>query len=339
MTAASGVRPRLMRAYSATVGATDGNIIAVIITTHAPRNQPSAPRPVQGPSSMPRIRSTVDHQPMPASTSSSATTHSLARAAANAGASPTRSGADVITGLGGPGELCLRQPALALVLDAERADLRALRLGHREVGAHRMEHAVEPDRLAPLDAEPHDVLDLEVDPVPDADTVPQPVVGHLDPSPLDAQDLTDERRQRGHRAPELPAEHLHQLLHLLVRSLLVDEQPELPVPLGHDLRRVRDGGHGEAADVGALDLSLADVEDQRHAAEVVGRAVIERQVARAHELARARLGVAALQVPRHREPPPVRDVDSLTSAQARQPRSASNRPRQRSEQKICRWTP
>src|SRR4051812_9082628 len=172
MTAASGVRPRVIRAYSATVGATDGNIIAAIITTHAPRNQPSAPRPVQGPSSMPRIRSTVDHQPMPASTSSSATTHSRAREAANAGASPTRSGADVITGLRGPGELGLRQPGLALVLDAERADLRALRLGHREVGAHRMEHAVEPDRLARLDAERHDVLDLEVDPVPNAHAVP-----------------------------------------------------------------------------------------------------------------------------------------------------------------------
>ena len=32
-----------MRAYSETVGATDGNIIAAIITTHTPRNQPSAP--------------------------------------------------------------------------------------------------------------------------------------------------------------------------------------------------------------------------------------------------------------------------------------------------------
>ena len=53
----------VMREYSATVGATDGNIIAAIITTQTPRNQPNVPRPVHGPSSMPRIWSTVHHQP------------------------------------------------------------------------------------------------------------------------------------------------------------------------------------------------------------------------------------------------------------------------------------
>ncbi len=52
-----------MREYSATVGASDGNIIAAIITTHTPRNQPSVPSAVHGPSSMPRIHSLVDHQP------------------------------------------------------------------------------------------------------------------------------------------------------------------------------------------------------------------------------------------------------------------------------------
>ena len=49
----SGERSLVMREYSATVGATDGNIIAAIITTQTPRNQPSVPRPVHGPSSMP----------------------------------------------------------------------------------------------------------------------------------------------------------------------------------------------------------------------------------------------------------------------------------------------
>src|SRR3954453_12265775 len=55
-----------MREYSATVGASDGNIIAAIITTHTPRNQPSVPSAVQGPSSMPRIRCAVDHHPIAA---------------------------------------------------------------------------------------------------------------------------------------------------------------------------------------------------------------------------------------------------------------------------------
>ncbi len=60
-----------MREYRATVGATDGNIIAAIITTQTARNQPSVPRPVHGPSSMPRIWSTVHHQPAAASAKSS----------------------------------------------------------------------------------------------------------------------------------------------------------------------------------------------------------------------------------------------------------------------------
>src|SRR3954463_16227982 len=55
-----------MRAYSANVGATDGNIIEAIITTHTPRNQPSAPSAVPGPSSIPAIRSAgPPHAPRP----------------------------------------------------------------------------------------------------------------------------------------------------------------------------------------------------------------------------------------------------------------------------------
>ena len=77
-----------MREYSATVGATDGNIIAAIITTQVARNQPNAPSPVQGPSSMPRIRSRVHHQPIPARAKSPATSAKRARAAEKAGARP-----------------------------------------------------------------------------------------------------------------------------------------------------------------------------------------------------------------------------------------------------------
>src|SRR6185436_10547569 len=56
-------------------------------------------------------------------------------------------------------------------------------------------------------------------------------------------------------------------------------------------------------DVGAVDLPVADVEGERRTAEVVRRTVVERQVARAHQLARARLRVAALQGPSHPAPP------------------------------------
>src|SRR3954454_24883871 len=119
-----------MRAYSATVGATDGNIIAAIITTHTPRNQPSAPRAVPGPASIPAMRSAVDHQATAASANSRAIRPSRARAASNAGPSPGRttrvSGAELLAPTSRrPGEVRRRERRLALVLDPERADVRA----------------------------------------------------------------------------------------------------------------------------------------------------------------------------------------------------------------------
>src|ERR1700736_4536161 len=80
-----------MRAYRAVVGASDGNIIAAIITTHTPKNQPSAPRSVPGPASIPAIRSAVDHHATAAKASSRPTRPSRALTAANAAASWPRS--------------------------------------------------------------------------------------------------------------------------------------------------------------------------------------------------------------------------------------------------------
>src|SRR3954454_17086505 len=109
---------------------------------------------------------------------------------------------------GGPGELGLPEAGLAFEGDAERVDPRSLRLRHRQVGPHRMEHPVEADRLTALHTERHDVLDLEVDRAADLHAVPQAVVLHLDRLALDAEDLADERRECAHRAAELAAEHL-----------------------------------------------------------------------------------------------------------------------------------
>src|SRR5688500_7457456 len=297
-----------MREYSATVGATDGNIIAAIITTQTPRNQPSAPRPVHGPSSMPCIWRAVHHQPTPARANRTATSPSRTRTAANAGARP-RSGvgcacAGALIGSPGPGELRGGDAGPALVPDAEGIDPRAPRLGHRQVRRDGVEGVVEPDRLTVLLAERHDVLDLEVDGVADANAVPQPLVADLDRRPFDADDLPHEWGERGHRAAELPTEDLDQLVELLVRRLVVDEHAEPPVAVGHDLRGVDDRDHPATPDVGAVDLALTDVEGERRPAVVVGGAVVEREVARAHQLARARLGVAALEVPCHGRFPP-----------------------------------
>src|SRR3954447_20642984 len=289
-----------MREYSATVGDSDGNIIAAIITTQMPRNHPSVPRLVHGPPSMPCIRSTVHHQPTAARAKSSATRASRARAAANAGAGPARPAGRswaAITCSGGPGEACLRKPCLALVLDAERIDPGALRLRHREIRPDRVEHSVEPDRPAILGPKRNDVLDLEIDRVADADAVTQSIVLHIDPRALDPEHLPHEWSKPGHRAAELPGENLDELVCLLVGRLLVDEHAEPPVSLRHDFRRVGDRGHLEPGHVGSLDFALSDVENEHDTTEVVRRAVVERQVARAHQLAGTRLYVVPSQAP------------------------------------------
>src|SRR5262249_18954161 len=57
-------------------------------------------------------------------------------------------------------------------------------------------------------------------------------------------------------------------------------------------------------DVRPLDLTLLDVEDQGDAAEVVRGPMVERQIARTHQLTRAGLDVASGEIPGHRTPPP-----------------------------------
>ena len=90
-------RFRVMRAYSAVVGARDGNIIAAIITTHTPQNQPSVPRSVPGPASIPAICWAVSHHAAAASASNSNTRPRRERTAAKATASSRRSAGASLT--------------------------------------------------------------------------------------------------------------------------------------------------------------------------------------------------------------------------------------------------
>ena len=59
------------------MGAAEGSIIAAIIVTHRPRNQPSPPRSVPGPASIPRMRSRVTIQATSAPPSTSVAIRSL----------------------------------------------------------------------------------------------------------------------------------------------------------------------------------------------------------------------------------------------------------------------
>src|SRR5262249_46042821 len=90
-----------------------------------------------------------------------------------------------------------------------------------------------------------------------------------------------------------------QLLELLVAGAFIDEHAEAPVAIGHHLGGFRDRGDLDAADVRALDLAFLDVEHEGDTAVVVGRAPVERHVARTKEVARARLDITAFQAPRH----------------------------------------
>src|SRR4051794_6646305 len=266
-----------MRANSATVGATDGNIIAAIMPIQPRRNQPRLPSLVHGPPSMPCISWAVPTQPMPATAKSAATSPNRARAAAYTGARPVSEPLPAATAI------TVRRPRRTwtstgpscLIGDAERVDPRALRLGHRQVRPDRVEHAVEAHRFTGLHAERDDVLDVEGDRLTDADAVPQPVVADLDRGSLDAEDLTHKGSESAHRSTQLPAEHLDQLVELLVAGLVVDVRADPPVSLRHHLGCVRNQDHLAARDVSAFDLTSLDVEDQSDPAEVVGGSVVQ----------------------------------------------------------------
>src|SRR3954470_2222935 len=115
-----------MREYSATVGATEGSIIATIITTQTPRNQANDPSSVHGPLSIPRIWSPVHHHPAAASRNSSATSPRRVRAADSAGASPPLAArfacGGALNASSRPGELGRGESGLGLVLDPESVD-------------------------------------------------------------------------------------------------------------------------------------------------------------------------------------------------------------------------
>jgi hypothetical protein len=114
-----------------------------------------------------------------------------------------------------------------------------------------VEDARQANRLARFDAEGDDVLDLEVDRVPDPDAVAKPLLDDHDRRTLDPEDFADQRGQKLNRATLLPAVDRGELLDLVVRRILVNEHAEPPIALGHDLRRVGDHGDRAAAHVRA----------------------------------------------------------------------------------------
>ena len=78
--------PSRRRSYMSTVGATEGNIIAAIITTQTVMKKPRPPRLIPGTDSMPPIRSWVTSQATTASASSTPSRASWVRSSRDAAA-------------------------------------------------------------------------------------------------------------------------------------------------------------------------------------------------------------------------------------------------------------
>src|SRR5437773_965851 len=114
-----------------------------------------------------------------------------------------------------PGELRPRERGLALVGDPEGIDVGPRHVRDGELRPRRVEDAGQDGRLARLDAEGHDVLDLEVDLVADPDRVRQPVLANLDRGALDPEVLADQRTEGLHRTAERAREDATELLRLL----------------------------------------------------------------------------------------------------------------------------
>ena len=293
---AAATRDLLIRAYSATVGATDGNIIAAIITTQTPRNQPKVPRAVQGPSSMPRIWSAVHHQP---SGGQGEEHGDEPQARAHGGDTPGE-GPSRLTGWtcsvmssGGPREVDFDRPVLpsySMPKALMRERFASAIVRSDPTGWNIPENCTGSPVSTPngtmswiwksiasstrtLCSSPSSSMSIAARSTPSI-------------SPISGASAR-------HRPTQLAAEDLDELVELRVGRLLVDEHADPPVAFGHHLRGVGDERDLAPGDVGAVDRSLADVEDKGDAAEVVGRPMVEGHVAGAHELAGAGLPIAA----------------------------------------------
>ena len=136
------------------------------------------------------------------------------------------------------------------------------------------------------------------------DVVPATVVGDGDRQLLDAEELAQERRNRRRRSTQLAPEHPSECAHLLLAGPIVDEDPELPVPLGHQPRGLGDQHKGATGHVRALDVASLHLKGEREPAVVVGRrAGHVRPRARADRIARAVLEELTLHRPAHQASP------------------------------------
>src|SRR5207245_6496315 len=180
----------------------------------------------------------------------------------------------------------------------EGLDARRGRLGDRQRRIGRVQDTAKRRRLGT--SLRHVVLDIDRDVAPELQVVLVAVVPEFDRVLLDAEHLGDERREGRHRAAHLPGEDARQLVCLLLRGLVVDEQTDPPVAIEHLGRRVADDRDAVAADIDAVDLASLYVigEDDLAAILRPGRRKA-RHRAGAGKVAVAVLEVGSLDCPAH----------------------------------------
>src|SRR5579863_9305695 len=180
-------RERVTEACASTIGTTDGNIIATIITSQVTRNNPASimatpPMPIDAACPIVSTHAAAAH----------ATRTPTMAPATGRGSAETRCWACTRARSAGPVER-RRERALARVLElhAESFDARAGRPRDREGRVGRVRDAGEPGRLG--GAFRREFLDLDGDLAADPDVVAPAVVLVVDRKSFDAEDLAYQR--------------------------------------------------------------------------------------------------------------------------------------------------
>src|SRR5215217_6789125 len=252
-----------------TIGATDGNIIAPIITTHVVRKNPSAPGSVPGPASMPAIRSPVTTQPTAASPSRTAIS---GRELRPSGAAASR--IPLIVALDAALRGLLRHLATELVisglavhaLELQAKPVRAPRSPSDAVLGGEAEHGVLHRRVSAGGTREW----LEADARLAHGSARCIAIREGDFRALDSEPLACEPGEVLEGAPFLTANDALNGLRLLARRRLFDYHPELPVPGGEIRGKQIAERERRASQVRPVQVALVDLEHKQSPALPIG---------------------------------------------------------------------
>src|SRR6266566_3379138 len=277
-------RDRTTVRYIEATGATDGSIIAAIMTSHSSRNSPNTshgPAIDPGIPGLCRISST---QATAAMTSSPAHRAGLLRTPGELAEVAIFAG--VVEG----------QAVIGVVVPARDA------AGDGKVAAHRVEYVDDLHdrrrirRAQPFDLELHDARHL--------DPLAVAVEAEADRDELHPELLAHQPRQHLRRAAPGAGQHRPERFALLFVSALIQVDRYPPATLAHNRGRVHHEHRVEAVQADAVAVPLTDVHGERHVAALVVRRTLQRgRNARAEDVAIAVLHVLAPQLPGHGRTP------------------------------------